>query len=239
MERLQNILARAGVASRRGSAALIEAGRVMVDGAAAVEPGARFDPSAVRIEVDGKPLAGPERKRTIALYKPRGMVSTMSDPFGAESLGGFLARSGIKERLVPVGRLDKDSEGLLVMTNDGDLALRLSHPRYGHTKTYRVRVAGKWTAGKLDILRGRVEMPDGYLTHPAKVDVVRFLPGNVAELEFVLGEGRKRQIRYMCSAAHLAVLDLKRVAIGRYVLPSSLKPGEWLELSPADIAMLG
>ena len=238
-ERLQNILSHRGVASRRGAAAMIEEGRVSVNGAVVREPGARFDPSTAEIAVDGRPVgAATERTRTIMMYKPAGVLSTVSDPFGGRTVLD-LVRGQVSERLVPVGRLDKDSEGLLVMTNDGDLALRLSHPRYGHTKTYRVRVAGKWTAGKLDILRGRVEMPDGYLTHPAKVDAVRFLPGNVAELEFVLGEGRKRQIRYMCSAAHLAVLDLKRVAIGRYVLPSSLKPGEWLELSPADIAMLG
>ena len=234
-ERLQNILAKAGVASRRGSAAIIEEGRVSVDGAVVTEPGARFDPAIAKVCVDGRAVGGRERTRTIALYKPVGVLSTMSDPFGGRTLADVLREGGVKERLVPVGRLDKDSEGLLFMTNDGDLALKLTHPRYGHVKTYLVKVAGKWSEEKLAVLRGRVEMPDGYVTRPAKVEVVAHRPGNITILEFKLGEGRKRQIRYTCSAAHLVVLALKRVAVGAYRLPQSLKPGEWVELTAADI----
>lgn len=133
LERLQNILAKAGVASRRGAAAIIEEGRVRVDGAVVKSPGERFDPSAVRITVDFEPISSPERKRTIALYKPVGVLSSMSDPFGGTTVHDLI-KDAIPERLVPVGRLDKDSEGLLLMTNDGDLALRLTHPRYEHEK---------------------------------------------------------------------------------------------------------
>ena len=228
-ERLQNVLAHAGVASRRGAAAIIEAGRVTVDGVVVREPGLRVDSGKASVAVDGRAVGAPERKRTIMLYKPVGVLSTVSDPFGGKTVADML-RGKVKERLVPVGRLDKDSEGLLLMTNDGDLALKLTHPRYGHEKTYVVKAAGRWSDDKLRILRGPVEMPDGYVTRPVPVELVSTGRDNVHELVFRLKEGRKRQIRYMCSAAHLAVLSLKRVAIGALRLPADLKPGEWRDL---------
>lgn len=232
-ERLQNVLAHAGIASRRGAAAVIESGRVTVDGIVVREPGFRVDPSASKISVDGRPVGAPEPKRTIMLNKPAGVLSTVSDPFGGKTVVDII-RGKVPERLVPVGRLDKDSEGLLLMSNDGDLALRLTHPRYEHEKTYLVRVAGRWTDDKLRILRGPVEMPDGYVTRPAPVEVVRVGRDNVHELVFKLREGRKRQIRYMCSAAHLVVLSLKRTAIGALRLPDDLKPGEWRDLTKEE-----
>ena len=228
-ERLQNVLAHAGVASRRGAAAIIEAGRVTVDGVVVREPGLRVDAEKASVAVDGRTVGAPERKRTIMLYKPVGVLSTVSDPFGGKTVADML-RGKVKERLVPVGRLDKDSEGLLLMTNDGDLALKLTHPRYGHEKTYVVKAAGRWSDDKLRILRGPVEMPDGYVTRPVPVELVSTGRDNVHELVFRLKEGRKRQIRYMCSAAHLVVLSLKRVAIGALRLPADLKPGEWRDL---------
>lgn len=228
-ERLQNVLAHAGVSSRRGAAAIIEAGRVTVDGVVVREPGLRVDSEKASVAVDGRAVGAPERKRTIMLYKPVGVLSTVSDPFGGKTVADML-RGKVKERLVPVGRLDKDSEGLLLMTNDGDLALKLTHPRYGHEKTYVVKAAGRWSDDKLRILRGPVEMPDGYVTRPVPVELVSTGRDNVHELVFRLKEGRKRQIRYMCSAAHLAVLSLKRVAIGALRLPADLKPGEWRDL---------
>lgn len=237
LERLQNILSHAGAASRRGAADMIAAGRVTVDGIVTTEPGARFDPAAVRIAVDGRPLAAPERKRTVMVYKPVGVLSSMSDPFGGRTVADLL-RGKVEERLVPVGRLDKDSEGLLLMSNDGDLTLRLTHPRYDHEKTYVVRAAGRWSEEKLRILRGPVRMPDGYETRPVPVKVLRTQENNVTTLEFRLREGRKRQIRYMCSAAHLVVLSLKRVAIGALVLPDDLAPGEWRDLTPEELRLL-
>ena len=236
-ERLQNVLAHAGVASRRGAAALIEAGRVTVDGVVTREPGLRVNCEAVSIAVDGRPVGAPERRRTVIMYKPAGVLSTVSDPFGGKTVADIL-RGRVEERLVPVGRLDKDSEGMLLMTNDGDLALKLTHPRYEHEKTYVVRAAGRWSDDKLRILRGPVTMPDGYVTRPVPVELVSTGRDNVHELVFRLKEGRKRQIRYMCSAARLVVLSLKRVAIGALRLPGELKPGEWRDIEKEEIDAL-
>lgn len=237
MERLQNILSHAGVASRRHAAELIESGHVTVDGIIVNEPGARFDPAAVKIAVDGRGISAAEKKRTIMLYKPVGILSSMSDPFGGKTVADIV---DCGERLVPVGRLDKDSEGMLLMSNDGDLTLKLTHPRYEHEKTYIVRAAGKWSEEKLRTLRGRIKMPDGYEIRPCPVRVLEddnWEP-NVTMLEFRLREGRKRQIRYMCSAAHLVVLSLKRVAVGSLRLDPMLRPGEWRDLTDEELALL-
>lgn len=237
-ERLQNILAHRGVASRRHSAAIIEEGRVTVDGVVCTEPGARFDPEKVIVRVDGRVIAiAAERTRTIMMYKPAGVLSSVSDPFGGETVIDLI-KGRIKERLVPVGRLDKDSEGLILLSNDGDLALKLTHPRYGHEKVYVVRAAGRWREGTMDVLRGPVTMPDGYVTAPVPVELVRSLENNVHTLVFRLKEGRKRQIRYMCSAAHLVVTSLKRVEISGLRLDRRLRPGEWRDLTASELGIL-
>ena len=146
-ERLQNILSHRGVSSRRGAAAMIEAGRVSVDGAVVREPGARFDPAAAKIAVDGTPLgADAEKPRTIMMHKPAGVLSTVSDPFGGKTVLDLI-RGQVRERLVPVGRLDKDSEGLMLLSNDGDLTYRLTHPRFEHEKTYIVRAERRFAPG--------------------------------------------------------------------------------------------
>lgn len=233
-ERLQNILARAGVASRRGAATLIESGAVTVDGLVVREPGARFEERVV-IKVNGRTLSTQERKRTVVLYKPVGVLSTMSDPFGGPTVAELVRTN---ERLVPVGRLDKDSEGLLLMSNDGDLVNRLTHPRFEHRKTYLVKVAGRWSDEKLALLRSPIKMDDGYVIRPVPVEVVRELEPNVRLLKFVLREGRKRQIRKMCSAAHLVVLALTRVGVGEFDLPRELKPGEWRDLTTEEAERL-
>lgn len=229
-ERLQNILAHAGVSSRRGAATLIESGVVTVDGVVVREPGARFEEDAA-IKVNGRALVATEKKRTIVLYKPVGVLSTMSDPFGGPTVKELVRTP---ERLVPVGRLDKDSEGLLLMSNDGDLVNKLTHPRFEHRKTYLVKVAGRWSADKLATLRSPLKMDDGYVIRPVPVEVVRELEPNVRLLKFVLKEGRKRQIRKMCSAAHLVVLTLTRVAVGSFELPRDLQPGEWRDLTEGE-----
>ena len=274
MERLQNILAHAGVASRRGAAALIESGVVTVDGIVVKEPGARFeigslgpegsdpslpnDPSGSKdaknkgpvIRVNGKIITCEETHRTIVLYKPVGVLSTMSDPFGGKTVADLIygdagtvgtartAGTKIAERLVPIGRLDKDSEGLLLMSNDGTLVNELTHPRFNHTKTYLVKVAGRWSAEKLKTLRSPLTLDDGYTIRPVPVEVVQEWENNTRLLKFVLGEGRKRQIRKMCSAAHLVVLTLKRVKVGAFELPSELKPGEWRDLTDDELKQL-
>ncbi len=234
MERLQNLLAHAGVASRRGAAALIESGVVTVDGVIVREPGARFDAS-VSINVNGKALVAQQTKRTIVLYKPVGVLSTMADPFGGRTVADLVQTP---ERLVPIGRLDKDSEGLLLMSNDGALVNELTHPRFNHTKTYLVKVAGRWSAEKLETLRSPLTLDDGYTIRPVPVEVVEDLGQNVRILKFVLSEGRKRQIRKMCSAAHLVVLTLTRVKVGAFDLPSDLQSGQWRDLTAAELRLL-
>ena len=234
MERLQNILSRAGVASRRGAAALIESGAVTVDGLVVREPGARFEPSA-GIRVNGRPLSAAERRRTIILNKPVGVLSTMSDPFGGKTVAELV---NAPERLVPVGRLDKDSDGLLVMSNDGALVNELTHPRFAHRKTYLVKVAGRWSPEKLAVLRSPLTLDDGYTIRPVPVEVVEDYGDNTRLLRFVLSEGRKRQIRKMCSAAHLVVLSLTRVAVGAFRLPPDLAPGEWRDMTDEEIGRL-
>ena len=234
MERLQNIVARAGVASRRGAAELVESGAVTVDGVVVREPGARFGEDAV-VRVHGRRIAAAERKRTIVLNKPMGVLSTMSDPFGGETVASLVRTP---ERLVPVGRLDRDSEGLLLMSNDGDLVNRLTHPRFEHRKTYVVKTAGRWSDEKLALLRSPLTLDDGYTIRPVPVEVIRAQTDNTQLLKFVLKEGRKRQIRKMCSAAHLVVLSLKRVAVGDFELPRDLAPGKWRDLTAAEIASL-
>ena len=234
MERLQNILSHAGVASRRGAAALIESGIVTVDGLVVREPGARFE-SAADIRVNGRPIAAAERKRTIVLNKPAGVLSTMHDPFGGKTVAEIVKTP---ERLVPVGRLDKDSDGLLIMSNDGALVNELTHPRFAHKKTYLVKVAGRWSAEKLAVLRSPLTLDDGYTIRPVPVEVIEDYGDNTRLLRFVLSEGRKRQIRKMCSAAHLVVLALTRVAVGAFELPHDLMPGEWRDLTQDEIGSL-
>ena len=233
MERLQNILAHAGVASRRGAAELIESGVVTVDGLVVKEPGARFG-EGIEIRVNGRRVVA-ERHRTIVLNKPVGVLSTMSDPFGGRTVADLVKTP---ERLVPVGRLDKDSEGLLLMSNDGTLVNELTHPRFNHTKTYMVKVAGRWSEEKLDLLRSPLTLDDGYTIRPVPVEVAEDLGSNVRVLKFVLSEGRKRQIRKMCSLARLVVLTLKRVKVGGFSLPAGLQPGEWRDLTDAELRPL-
>ena len=242
MERLQNILARAGVASRRGAAALIESGVVTVDGIVVKEPGARFETGSLGsegsgpvIRVNGKAISAEEKHRTIVLYKPVGVLSTMSDPFGGKTVAELVRTP---ERLVPIGRLDKDSEGLLLMSNDGTLVNELTHPRFNHTKTYLVKVAGRWSAEKLTTLRSPLTLDDGYTIRPVPVEVVEDFGNNTRILKFVLSEGRKRQIRKMCSAAHLVVLPLQRVKVGNFELPRDLQPGEWRDLTDEELKQL-
>ena len=234
MERLQNILSHAGVASRRGAATLIESGVVTVDGLVVKEPGARFD-AGVEIKVNGKRIAAEETHRTIVLYKPVGVLSTMSDPFGGRTVAELVRTP---ERLVPIGRLDKDSEGLLLMSNDGTLVNELTHPRFNHTKTYLVKVAGRWSEEKLRTLRSPLTLDDGYTIRPVPVELVEDYGNGMRLLKFVLSEGRKRQIRKMCSAAHLVVLTLKRVKVGNFELPRELQPGEWRDLTDSELKQL-
>lgn len=232
--RLQLAIARAGVASRRHAEEMIRGGRVSVNGVKVVEMGVKVDPARDRVEVDGRPLPRPAaRKTTIILNKPVGWLSAASDGHGGRVVTELVG--GLGARLVPVGRLDKDSQGLLLMSDDGDLIEKLTHPRYGHRKTYRVEVSGLCDRQALEALRGEMTI-DGYLIRPVKV----FLEGTSGRhtvLRFVLSEGRNRQIRKMCAAVGLNVVRLERVAIDGLTL-GGLAPGEYRELTEAEVAAL-
>jgi 23S rRNA pseudouridine2605 synthase len=233
--RLQKFLAERGVASRRHAAELVRSGRVLVNGKSVTEPGLRIEPGKDRVAVDGRPLsARPGPRRSIVLHKPRGYLCTASLREG-KTVYDLL--TGIGERLVPVGRLDKNSEGLLVMSNDGDLVHRLSHPRFLQKKTYRVTVSGTVDSGVLERL-GASRVVDGYRTRAARVKLLRSgeKPGR-SVLEFVLSEGRKRQVRRLCEAQGLRVRRLVRVRVGRLTL-AGLQPGEWRDLSPEETVAL-
>jgi len=227
-ERLQNLLARRGIASRRCAADLIRAGRVKVDGQIAREPGMRIAESAV-ITLDGHPLpAQAEPTRTFLYHKPVGEVCS-TDGQGARSVLETFRRFPI--RLVPVGRLDKESEGLLLISNDGDLIQRLTHPRFSHTKTYEVDVDQSPTPEQLNKLRSPLRI-EGYRIRPVPVDVL-----SGSRLRFVLSEGRHRQIRQMCEQASLRVVRLRRVALS-FLRLGDLPPGRFRELSSEEVAAL-
>jgi len=241
MERLQKVLARAGVASRRAAEGLIAAGRVTVNGQVVTTLGTQVDPARDRIAVDGQPvrLETVPITITILLHKPAGYVTTVRDPWGRPTVLDLVKtvqeQSGT--RLFPIGRLDADSEGLLLLSNDGELAHQLTHPRFAQEKEYLVLVEGRPGAEALRQLRAGVPL-DGKLTAPALVEVAQGKPGDGGTwLRFVIHEGRKRQIRRMCQAVGHAVRRLVRVREGALLL-GDLPSGQWRYLTAAEIAQL-
>ena len=227
--RLNRFLAQSGVASRRGADELIATGRVTVDGAVA-QPGAKVGPGAV-VAVDGVPVAA-ERVVHLMLHKPVGYVTTVRDPQGRPTVMDLVDAT---ERVVPVGRLDAMTSGLLLLTNDGELAHRLAHPRHGVPKTYRALVRGLPGEAALRKLREGVHLDDGR-TAPARVQVAGTRSGG-AELEIEIKEGRNRQVRRMCAAVGYPVLELHRVAYGPLSL-GRLAVGTCRALKPAEVAAL-
>jgi 23S rRNA pseudouridine2605 synthase len=231
-ERLQKILARAGYGSRRSCEELIAAGRVRVNDQA-VGLGDKADATKDKITVDGRPVRKAEALVYVALYKPRGVISTVTDPDLRPAVRDLVPLPGT---LYPVGRLDFDSEGLVLMTNDGDLANKLTHPRYEHEKEYRVLVAQHPDPEQLNLWRRGVVLEDGFRTAPAGVYVVS-KHGKGAWLNVILKEGHKRQIREMGIQTGLPVVRIVRVRIGELQL-GNLKPREWRYLSPLEVASL-
>lgn len=231
-ERLQKILSQAGIASRRAAETLISEGRVRVNGKVVRELGARADPVADRVTVDGR-AAVPQRLRYVAYNKPVGVVCSMSDPEGRPSIKE-VAR-GLRASVFPVGRLDFDSSGLVLLTNDGDVAQRLSHPRHGVSKIYRIKVRGHPEEKNLDRIRRGIRLPDG-VTAPAQVAVEARLQ-NKTRLRVRLHEGRQRQVRRMFEAIGHPVEKLSRVAIGPLRL-GSLAMGATRELSDREVVAL-
>lgn len=233
MERLQKFMAEAGVASRRACEELIRQGRVTVNGETA-SLGRSVEPKQDRVELDGKPIQKEQRRTVILLYKPRGVVSTSSDPEGRRTVQDYFRE--IPERLYNVGRLDLNSEGLLLMTNDGALANRLTHPRYGVEKTYYAVCDGRLTASEAAKLTNGIELEDG-VTAPARVDAVRTTQCGDTSFLITIHEGRNRQIRRMLEAVGHRTLRLKRERFGPLSL-GTLAPGEWRKLSDEEIKKL-
>ncbi|HPC04398.1 MAG TPA: pseudouridine synthase [Syntrophales bacterium] len=230
-ERIQKILARAGIASRRKAEALVLEGRVTVNGEPVSRLGSKADPERDEIRLDGRRI---QQERTpptyIALYKPPGYVTTLSDPLGRPTVANLV--KGVPGRIFPVGRLDYDSEGLLLMTNDGDFAQRVQHPRYGVSKEYSVKVRGAVTESTLALLRKGARLDDGFFK-PLRVSLEKRNPGSTW-FRVTIHEGKNRVIRrYFESFGH-PVARLIRTAVGGVFL-ESMKAGEYRYLTKKDL----
>jgi pseudouridine synthase len=255
--RLQKVLSQAGIASRRAAEKLIADGRVTVNGVTVRTMGTKADPAADDIRVDGQRVKGPQSLRYILLNKPPGYVTTRSDPQRRPTVIDLLG--DVREYVYPVGRLDYDTEGLLLLTNDGDLAARLTHPRHGVERTYEARVAGVPDEGDLERLRTGIPL-DGRRTLSADVELITRGPAGPVSasarraagaktvgrsdrearesvLRITIREGRKRQVRRMCEAIGHPVRTLRRVRIGP-LSDRHLKPGQWRELTAAELRNL-
>ena len=230
--RLQKFMADCGVASRRACEQIISDGRVTVNGIPAVLGMSVEETDDVRL--DGKPLKPAEKRVVLMLYKPRGVVSTSSDEAGRKTVQAFVG--DLPYRLYNVGRLDLNSEGLLLLTNDGELCNHLMHPRYGVEKTYRVVCDGTLSASEIAALTNGVQLEDG-ITAPAKVANIRRSTTGGTAFSITIHEGRNRQIRRMLEAVGHRTLRLKREAYGPLKL-GDLRPGEWRYLSEEEIAAL-
>ncbi len=231
-ERLQKILSRAGITSRRKAEGLILSGRVKVDGQIVTTLGTKVDPKNQRIEVDGKPIKI-SPPVYLMLYKPRFYVTTLYDPQGRPKVTDLL--KNVRVRVYPIGRLDFDAEGLLLFTNDGEFANQLIHPRYKVPKTYEVWVRGIPDKKALNLLRTGVKLEEG-LTLPARVKIKKKMRDK-SLLEMIIYEGRYRQIKRMCASVGYPVLHLKRTKIGLLTL-GRLKPGQYRYLTPREVSAL-
>lgn len=234
-ERLQKILASSGIGSRRECEKLIEQGDVTVNGEVVTEQGLKFDPQKAAIKVHGKLLQDSPTYQYLILHKPPGVLTMVKpDPEGRQTLLNLFGRR-MKSRVFPVGRLDFNSEGLLLLTNDGELAYRMTHPKFKLPKVYEVKVHGVPSKKILDILSQGVHLEDGR-TQPAKVRVLR-TTGKNTWMKFTLYEGKKRQIRRMCEKVRLPVTKLRRVKIGPLGL-RGLERGQFRFLSDEEIHQL-
>ena len=232
-ERLQKLISACGMASRRTAESWIEAGRVTVNGMVA-GLGVKADPERDEILVDGKPLLREAEERTyLMLNKPRGYVTTLSDEKGRKTVADLVSKCGA--RVWPVGRLDLDSEGLLLLTDDGDLTNRLIHPKHEVEKEYLVWVTGD-VKGAIPILSGPMTL-DGDRLAPAKVRQGK-TTGDVTQLSVIIHQGKNRQVRRMCAQAGLSVLRLKRVREGDVWLDRELKTGQYRKLTQQEVAAL-
>jgi 23S rRNA pseudouridine2605 synthase len=232
-ERLQKILSKAGVSSRRAAEKMLAEGRISINGTVVTEPGTKADPQRDEIRVDGKLISVETDKVYLMLHKPPGVVTTLSDPQGRPIITDLL--HGVTERVYPVGRLDYDSEGLLILTNDGDFAQRLQHPRYRIPKTYRVKVTGRLQKATLKMLENGIDLPDGRFT-PADLRLEKTNPAS-SWLTLSITDGRNRVIRRAFDTLGHSVLRLIRVAVADISL-ISLKEGDWRMLTPREVERL-
>jgi pseudouridine synthase len=232
---LQRILAHSGLASRRKAEDLIRTGRVAVDGRVVTELGLKLVPSNHRIEVDGKPIASPESKAYYLFYKPKGVVSTLRDPQGRPTIFDYWSQTQIQERVFPVGRLDWDAEGLMLLTNDGELAQTLLHPKFQVPKTYRVKVRGIPTLDSLRRLQAGTWLPSGK-KHQAEWKMVK-TGLDRSWLLITIREGEKHQVKNMCAAIGHPVMAIKRITLGPLSL-GRLAPGQIRPLTAKEITML-
>ena len=228
-ERLQKLISAAGLMSRRAAEKYIEAGRVKINGRVAAL-GDKADIDTDEILVDGQPLLAAEGRTYIMLNKPKGFVTTMSDEKGRRNVTELVRGLG---RIYPVGRLDMYSEGLLIMTNDGEFANTLMHPSHEFKKTYRTWVRGDDVGLAVEYLRGELDI-DGYIVRAENVDIEALIPGG-AVLLITISEGRNRQVRKMCQCAGLHVTRLMRISEGPLEL-GSLAPGKWRRLSNDEVS---
>lgn len=231
--RLQKFLAHAGIASRRAAERLILAGRVSVNGEIVTKLGSQVNPAVDCVQVDGRLVHLSQRRVYIALHKPAGYVTTVSDPQGRPTVLSLL--SGVRERVYPVGRLDLESEGLLLLTNDGELAHLLTHPRYHIPRIYRVWVEGVPSDETLRVFSRGILLEDG-VTAPARAELIKKTTSS-AVLEITLHEGKKRQVRRMCAALGHPVRRLVRIAFGPLTL-GDLPPGRWRYLTSGEVSAL-
>jgi 23S rRNA pseudouridine2605 synthase len=237
VRRLNAYLARSGVASRRAADRLISSGAVRVNGRVPPPEGMLVDPDHDEITVDGRRVKPLTRHRYVVLNKPLGVVTTAKDESGRTGVLDVIGDEGTGgHRLFPVGRLDVDSTGLLILTDDGDLSYRLTHPRYKVAKEYVATVGGSVSAGDLAKLRLGVTLEDG-VTQPAEVEVLRVLPGPMTEVRLAIHEGRHRQVRRMLLAVGHRVHSLKRTGFGPLRL-GRLKVGGWRVLGEAEVSAL-
>jgi len=234
VERLHKFMAYCGIASRRKCEELISRGIVKVNGQVVTKPGTLIEPNLDKIEVTGKIIRPPDKKIYLLLYKPPGVVTTLYDPQGRRKVADLIPC--LKERVYPVGRLDYDSEGLLLLTNDGKLAYCLTHPRYQVPKTYRVWVKGAPGPEKLNQIKQGVLLDDDS-TLPAEIKAVEKINKDATLLEITVYEGRKRLIRRMCAQIGHPVLRLKRIWLGPLAL-TGLKPGQWRFLTKKEVDSL-
>ena len=232
-ERLQKYLASCGVASRRACEEIIKAGRVAVNGQTVTEMGFKVTVGVDKVSVDGKDINPEEELVYLMLNKPEGYVTTASDPQGRPTVLDLVAE--VPQRVFPVGRLDVDTEGLLLLTNDGELAYRLTHPKFAVTKVYHALVTGKPSEDKLNRMRNGLKLDDG-MTKPCTVEVIRRY-NHKTLLEITISEGRNRQVRRMCRAIGNPIIELERVKLENIEL-SGVKRGQYRSLTLEELAPL-